>query len=278
MVAGSLSILLLIWIGFRFLRGTTLMGPWAWAVISLCTLLVIRGPVATIDPQSSRQAALDYMAAISTLCPAVALLGAKRPQHRAWQWIVASLWLVLALPAAESLWLQRSTLQIHDARGWFLWLLILVGLTNHLPTRFAWPAFLFATAQVLLLMPHLPLLRSSTAASFTIVGPLLLVALVSVAWGLRRARRAEGDAAVWIDFRNGYGAAWALRVMERVNTMSHENGWDVELTWSGLVDRPSSDPAAVQRAAGQRCLNSLLKRFVSDRWLRDRVVTDDPGP
>ncbi len=276
MVTVSVAIMLLVWIGYRYLRGTTLIGPWWWALGSLLALLCRHGPVIPGDPPTTGQAALDYMAAVLTLCPAVCLLGAKRPQHRAWHLIVASLWVVLALPAAESLWLQRSGLQIHDARGWFLWLLVFVGLANHLPTRFALPALLVALAQVSLLMPHLPLLRR-TSANPSVSSMLLLLALWGVAWGLRRRRRPPGVEAAWVDFRNAFGAAWALRIMERVNAISQEQDWQVELTWSGLVDRTGADRASGRREPAEQCLQSFLKRFVSDAWLRERTVGHRPA-
>ena len=41
---------------------------------------------------------LDFAAAMIVFCPAMALLGAKRPQDKPWQLIVLSLWGILALP------------------------------------------------------------------------------------------------------------------------------------------------------------------------------------
>ncbi len=50
------------------------------------------------------QLAIDrYLVAITTFLPGMAVLGAKRPQHWGWQFIVATLWVTLAWPALESL-------------------------------------------------------------------------------------------------------------------------------------------------------------------------------
>ena len=98
---------------------------------------------------------LEMAAAMTTVCPAMAMLGAKRPQHVAWQWIVLSLWVVLSLPAAEWL-LFAAPPTIHAARRWFLLVLLVPGVVNYLPTRH-WPAaLLFAAGQMVLLAAYLP--------------------------------------------------------------------------------------------------------------------------
>ena len=97
---------------------------------------------------------LRFAAAMATFCPLMALLGAKRPQDRAWQFIVFSLWIVLSLPSFEWL-LFGGVAEIHPARFWFLVVLTLIGATNGLTTRY-WPSgLLFAGGQLALLVPFL---------------------------------------------------------------------------------------------------------------------------
>ena len=80
---------------------------------------------------------LDLLAATSTFCPVVALLGAKRPQNRPWFWIVLSLWGVAVLPVVESLIVQPDDwIEVHPLWQWFDAILVFVGCANHLPTRF----------------------------------------------------------------------------------------------------------------------------------------------
>jgi hypothetical protein len=85
----------------RKLRGTTLVGSQVWlgtclvavaAVDIWQTLAVERANASAAEP-------LRFFAATLTFCPLMALMGAKRPQDRAWHFIVLSLWVVLALPA-----------------------------------------------------------------------------------------------------------------------------------------------------------------------------------
>ncbi len=69
-------------------------------------------------PDPSWAAPARYIAAMSTFSPIMALLGAKRPQDRGWQFIVATLWAILSLPACEWL-LFGGVAEIHPARFWF---------------------------------------------------------------------------------------------------------------------------------------------------------------
>ena len=67
----------------------------------------------------------------------MAILGAKRPQNIGWQFIVGSLWIVLILPAADNVLLWRGgQLNIGAVREWFLTVLLFVGLSNYLLTRY----------------------------------------------------------------------------------------------------------------------------------------------
>ena len=121
-------------------EGTTLLRPWLWLVVALGTLAFVeslvwlktRNPAAGPESDVGWIAASRFLSAAALLLPVVSLLGAKRPQDRAWHLIVLSLWVVLSLPAAESYLLRSGgAIQIHDARGWFLWVLVLTGLVNY---------------------------------------------------------------------------------------------------------------------------------------------------
>src|SRR5688572_13251151 len=82
---------------WRSLEGSTLRARWYWTLAALTALAA--GAAATLyDSHAEWLAHVRYLAAVATLCPSVAVLGAKRPQDRGWQFIVASLWLVAALP------------------------------------------------------------------------------------------------------------------------------------------------------------------------------------
>ena len=265
----------------RAILETTLTSAWWWTLAAL-----VAWSAANLFQAS---APLRFAAIALSLCPAVALIGAKRPQHLAWNFVVVSLCAIVALPAAENLFLHPGRpVEMGDARGWFLWILILLGPISFVSTRH-WPAaILLAIGQIAALGPHLPLLRSDWLAylgladwliSSDLVGLLLAVAAVCAAWARRHTSASSRSSldydCLWLDFRDTFGLFWALRVQERVNAAAKQYDWPFELAWSGFRSKaddaplvaadPSSEPAL------RTTLRGLLRRFVSNRWIAERT-------
>ena len=118
-------------------RGTTLLPPMVWAVISGVSLAAI-GALEGFQPvQTISRDALRFAVTVGTFCPVMAVLGAKRPQDRGWQWIVLSLWAVAVWPAVQAALLPAGTV-IDLFIVWKLFLvgLVVVGLLNYLPTQY----------------------------------------------------------------------------------------------------------------------------------------------
>ncbi len=301
----------------RRLRHTTLRAVWWWsfgafsAVAAVELLATLAGSRIDHSLQPSR-----YAAAMLTFCPMMAVLGAKRPQSRTWQWIVLSLWFILLIPAIQW-WLYRPSNVMHVFTAWKLFLLVqlVIGLVNYLPTRY-WASALLATAgQVLLVSKHLPLVGFSlpvfdhiAAFGQIAMGPLLgLTALASAAWmvhlaDLRHRRPSAGIDHVWIDFRDLFGVVWAMRVGQQINTYSAMYGWHISLQWSGLrwigpeeigareigaketvdVATTSADTANESQmseqtaAALRKSLRGTLRRFVPAEWIAERLETEAP--
>lgn len=269
-VPGSATLLLLLTTG-RSLRGTTLTAARWWAIGSVLSLLTVEILLWKNVPPGGRQLTLRYVAAITTFCPMMAVLGAKRPQHNAWQMIVLSLWFILVLPAAEAYFVRRgAAVQIHDMRGWFLWVLIAIGCLNYLGTRHGLAMALAAAGQVVLLGEHLPVWRrSADAQQVAIALGLMLVATLLVV--LRSPPSPAGGRIdqAWTAFRDRFGTFWSLRVAERFNAQAKTQGWPCQLGHYGLrtieglpADAPTSayDEANVPAEAKQ-LLASLLSRF-----------------
>jgi hypothetical protein len=197
----------------------------------------------------------------------------------AWQFIVLSLWCVLVLPSGEALLFGRGNgLEVGVVRSWFLLILIGMALLNTLPTRFALSGLLLAGGQLLMLWRFLPLPAVDWGPAATLWGLGLAVAggaLFAFGWPRAGAVGNPLDR-VWRDFRDLYGAAWALRVAQRINASAALYDWGVTLAWHGFVDRadPTSTNIAVRpdvRAAIESSLATLLRRFVSPEWLAARL-------
>jgi hypothetical protein len=133
---------------------TTLTSAWWWTLVALVGWGGVE-LIAASGGEADRAwlVLLRFVAISLSFCPLVSLIGAKRPQHVAWNFVVASLWAIVALPAGEAFFLHPGRpVEMGDARGWFLWILILLGPINFVPTRH-WPsALLLAGGQFLALV------------------------------------------------------------------------------------------------------------------------------
>lgn len=287
-VLAAISITLLIW-RRRAIVGTTLLAPWLWAVGSLLTLAASEMLLASASVETAPRwaAHVRFLAAATTFCPTMAQLGAKRPQDRAWQFIVASLWIVAALPAWQSLvYAPGRTLDLETTWRWFVFLLIVLGAANGLPTRF-WPSWLLlAAAQGCLFAAQLPIAIDSHSAT-TAVAALALIALAILLACLGLPGSAPSTSEFdrqWRDFRDSFGTLWSLRIAERFNAAATMYDWPVRLHWHGLVDQatgqdpPPDDESPGEQASSMRQVwHSLVLRFVSPAWLSARENREAVG-
>jgi hypothetical protein len=255
-------------------RNTTLIGPWRWLLMALFGLLLAQIAKASgMLTSPTTTAAIEFLAGVATVCPIMSVLGAKRPQDKAWHFIVLSLWIVLVLPATEVLLLRSgASLRLHPIQSLFLAVLVVVGLLNYVPTRFWVAASGYALGQVALLGPHV-LRRSPPEHAFET--GVALVGLATLLVSLNRPPRrrpTEGWNRAWLDFRDAFGALWGLRVMERLNGAAVRLNWPTQISWRGFVSRhsvgrvdPQAEPVMTRQA--ERSIRMLLRRFVSDSWL-----------
>lgn len=279
--------------GSRRLSSTTLMAPWYWAAVAVLSITVTELFLDGLSDQTGnlRFAPLRYLSAIFIFCPIVALLGAKRPQDRAWQWIVLSLWMILALPAATALLYSHPTFQLGTVWCWFLLILIAISAANYLATPY-WISGLFVgAAQLCLLSVQLPWIwywgefppgQETSGSAVMIALCLLLAAALSVQLIARWRRisppsRLSGLDRTWLEFRNRYGVLWGLRVADRINRTAKRHGMSFRLRWDGFwptdeqgtsnrAARLQEDPTEIPPTAEQMFI-SLLRRFVSEDWI-----------
>jgi hypothetical protein len=265
--------------GWRAVRETTLKPAWMWAVATLVGWAGVEIAAGLVGKRwADWTGPLRFAVAVLSFCPIVAVLGAKRPQHAAWSFVVLAFWGITALPVAETLLLQRGQpLEIGDARSWFLWILVLLAPINYGPTRHGPSALLVAAGQFLALSEHLPLVRREFFAGQESVGLVLLALGLAIVRPNRRPAANPYDR-LWRDFRDTFGLFWALRVQERVRAAGQTGQWPVQLVWSGFVENSTGqsvtnfDPATEPTL--RATLRGLLRRFVSGEWIADRLGQD----
>jgi hypothetical protein len=268
-------------------RGSTAV-PAAWWAVAACLALAcdagirldVAGDAASLGNPASL-ARMRLVVAALAVCPAMSLLGAKRPQHGVWQLIVASLAVVIAMPALSA-WLVRpgSLPDVHLLGRGFLALLAAVGWMNFLATRNGPAATLITAGQLAVIRPFLPGIATDRALpqnSLDCVGAGLIAAgaLLAVGWPLVPRRAAGTNAAdavsrsidpPFLALRETLGAAWALRIAERFDAVASNRGWPCRLAFRGA--RVGGDPAdASWHRDALRAFKALMHRFVDDGWL-----------
>lgn len=269
------------------LRNTTLVAPLMWVMLSLALWAYsVAAPVrdARGSPVPADRQWITAIALLSMACPIVAVLGARRPQNRIWPLVVASLLLILTLPELPNLLGQGDRQLAQSAWKWFFAGLLLVGWVNYLPTRL-W------LATTLWCLPGLSWVWDGAVHWSLILAPGL--ACVVGAASTRRwwFARSAGWNRVWRDFRNLYGVAWSLRVMERANALADSVGAAVALDWWGFYAAvrhgaprneaaaradAREEPAPEEMARLDSGVRNLLQRFVSNQWIDARLADVPP--
>ena len=262
-------------------RGSTAMPAAGWAVAAGLALAAECGralSAAPADPATAAQTRL--LVAALAVCPAMSLLGAKRPQHGVWQLIVASLAVVIAMPALSA-WLVRpgSLPDVHVLGRGFLAVLAAVGWLNFLGTR-NWLAATLVTAGLLaVIRPFLPGVATDAAlpqpaidaagAGLIAAGALLACGRRSFGPAIEQAPPAAMARALdppFLALRDTLGSAWALRIAERFDTVAAGRGWPCRLRLQGLEAGGDASDSSWHRDA-LRAFKALMHRFVTDDWL-----------
>lgn len=279
-------------VGGWLVRGSTAVPAALWAVAaagSLAAELAVRAAGGLADPAASAAVRLVSMAL--AVCPVMSLLGAKRPQHGVWQFIVASLGVVLALPALSATLVRPGTPpDVHVLERGFLLVLIVVGWMNFIATRHAGAATLVTAGLAVLARAVLPLvparlveapapqLEAVACGALAIGAVLAAIQSARAAWQPLRSGSSPSIAALidrpYAALRETLGAAWTLRIAERFNTVATERGWPCRLSFRGLEVGGDPDDLEWHRDA-MRALRALFRRFVTTEWLARHDWPDD---
>jgi hypothetical protein len=288
------------------LRGTTLVAPCGWAAAALLMLGVPELIASWSAAPPSWLPHARFLAAGATFCPFVALLGAKRPQDRAWQFVVLSLLaLVVFFGLTELAFWPGRPPSLHWIVRWLLVApLLAMGAANYLLTRYWLPGLVAALGKFILLLPQFPELHGGLPAALAggtnsydriaAAGLVCLSSAVALAWALGRrgaSRRSEvvrseaarhpssraADPRVldrgWLDFRDQFGTFWALRVAGRINQSAEQLGLGVRLSWQGLTREGAGLDAPAKAADLDGPTAASLRRVIQS--LLRRFVNDE---
>lgn len=273
---------LIAWIVYSLarVRHTTLWHVWLWGLIAGCGLLGVT-LLSAADAPLSKLPAYQFAAWSLSFCPAITLLGVKRPQHIGWHAVTVSLWGILVLPAVEAVILRPGQpIELGGMRPWFLLALTLLSPVTFFAGRYSWPALVLGFAQALFFAKYLPwgeLLAPWSAKCGSPLGWLFAAAVLAELQFHRQYQTENPLDRVWLDFRDSFGLFWGLRVAERVNAVAGLLAWPFRLEWWGLmrVETGPMVPAVhVEFPPELRtAVRGLLRRFVTHEWLAKRWPT-----
>jgi hypothetical protein len=247
------------WRAWQTMRRTSLRDALLWLAAAWLCWLAAGVAYAVGQPLVPWQ----HLALSVTSCFLTAVLGARRPGLTAWNFVTVGLLAVLLLPYLEQSW-QAPHWHLDEPRLLFLSVVLAVGLLNYLPTRFALPTLMvggvvyFAVGE---LAESAPRLNATLQFGGALFG---LAAAAWSAWLLAKSQTAASELEqLWRRFRNGFGAVWALRVMEQFNAAARHASWALHLTWFGLEPLPEGTPPPSEEVAQK--LRAVLKRFLEDQ-------------
>lgn len=257
------------------LRGTTLVSPLAWSLAAVSSLAIAE-VVLFFPPMpgvTSWHSLVRYVAGTVTLLPAISLLGAKRPQALLWNYIVVSLWVVLIMPAVEVLLLKpQQTFEIYAFGPWMIAGLVFYTAIHYAGTSMTLAGLLIAASQCLYLAPFLPLVQREGSSVTRLIAATLVLAAVLWAFWCAKPMKAENEfSRIWRNFKNAYGTAWSLRIIQRLDELQVRHRWAVRLGWNGVepvafeIDPKSPKDATVSRKELAKAFRSLMLKFLSPK-------------
>jgi hypothetical protein len=267
------------------LRPTTLSGASGWLIVALITwtLSVVFQSVLAFRQNDSLHGIsmrFNYLSLTLWLTPMVAVLGAKRPGVRFWNFFVlVPMLLMLNWPAFSAEWdvllNAKLDLEAPALMGFFVVLLMVLG--NYFGTIFTFPTLLFCGTLAFAMCDFsesLPKVISSEPLQRSIVSLLLAGSLFWSSQILKReTRQRHGYERVWLDFRDWFGILWARRIMDRLNQTAQKEQWNARLTLVGL--QWQDDLSDAQRTQTEQKMDHafrwILRRFVDESWIDERL-------
>lgn len=266
----------------RSLRYTTLNVAQGW-VLAAASLWTLTWTLDFCLGQLPKPIAdhLWYAAAIVALCPPIAVLGARRPGTRVWNWfILVPMLFALGWPVM-TLFVQRSDvrgLQLETPQLAAYMLVVVMGAGNYIGTRHTLAALLYVAANSCLVISSSAVcpawLSDQWRARSVATGSMVLAILMASLAGGRLPADASRFDRLWLDFFDQFGVVWGRRIQDRVNFMATRESWKVRLGLHGFHGNEPPDEATERRI--EHTFRWLLRRFVDPPWIDARLGTQRP--
>lgn len=261
-------------------KGMSLASAGAWAVAAEFAWLASSVASGMLAPDSPILDQFWLWTAILTLCPPIAVLGARRPTNAVWDWfIVLPLLAVLGWPGLTVLSTFPHLVPLKVQAPVFVgFLLVLImGLGNYVGTRYGGAAILLGTSVCLVLIPLSSLATLSGAGATQLRGTAVLCFCGGIFRILRQSRRTIAAAGpydrLWIDFRDTFGIVWAIRIQERMNATAQKEHWACRVGPHGIEWDEQAAPEARDETLPrlEHALQWHLRRFVDGDWISRRL-------
>ena len=266
---------------WRAASGTALRPALLWVALAItfstvAQLVALTEPLASGRPMAGR---VTYLFVLSILAALISVLNARTPGERVWAGLMILLVVVFMIPWLEEAGRMRrpqGVMLVHLDSPWtiFYALLVVVGVTNYLPTRYGMAAACLGLA---LILEYVGLTRADwPAARRAVVWEWVAWAFALSVWVARRstdrAPAAPGFDGLWFWFRDHWGVVWALRNQDRFNRTAELAGWPVRLSWYGLepVAGLESGRELGIPAEAETTFRGLIRRF-AEAWRLDQA-------
>jgi hypothetical protein len=273
---------------WRGAAGTALRPALIWvglalALSAVAQIVALTEPLSTGRPMAGR---MTYLFVLAILAALISVLNARTPGERVWAGLMVLLVVVFMIPWLEEAGRMRQVqgvVLVHLDSPWTLFygLLVIVGVTNYLPTRYSMAAACLGLA---LILEYLGLTRADwpaprRAVVWEWVAWAFALSVWVARWSADRAPAALGFDGLWFWFRDHWGVVWALRNQERFNRTAELAGWPIRLTWYGLEPVAGLDGGrdAGVPAEAETTFRGLIRRF-AQAWRLDQVYESAPAP
>ena len=270
---------------WRWADGTALRGALVWAVLALsCGILA--QIVALFELRENGKpvcGVLTYVMTLAALAGLISVLNARVPGGGAWAVLMVLLLVVFCIPLLESAGRVRgvagAVVVVLDS-PWtiFYGLLVLMGVTNFLPTRYGPAAVVLGIGFAL---EYLVLTRTEWPAGWRAQLWTVIAGCLAVAVRLCRhcaQKEIQGRDRLecqWIWFRDHWGVVWGLRIQDRFNRTAASSQWPIRLSWFGLTWVNGNSSVREERVpdVAEATFRGLIRRFVDSERL-DRALAE----